>query len=158
MTVNDAGSEVVASPPKGEFDDFLIRAKSDPARRAQFEDLEELHRVIDTLVHLRRKLSLSQSTVAQRMGVRQPAVSGFETEGSNPRLSTLQRYARAVGARFRLVVEVPRTCDWVTDENHSYRERGLSVSPGSNKESSSLARSWRPSETPGTRRPAKIAS
>lgn len=39
--------------------------------------------------------------------MRQPTVSGFEKEPSDPKLSTLQRYARALDARLRLVLEVP---------------------------------------------------
>ncbi len=41
------------------------------------------------------------------MGVRQPTVSGFEKGSSDPRLSTVQRYARALDARVRLVLEIP---------------------------------------------------
>jgi DNA-binding XRE family transcriptional regulator len=87
-----------------EFRPYLEEAKRDPGFRAAFEDADDLHRTLDRLVALRKAKGLSQKEVAERMGVRQPTVSGFETEGSDPRLSTLQRYARAVDARLRLIV------------------------------------------------------
>ncbi len=87
-----------------EFGPYVEGAKRDPAFRAAFEDAEDLHHTLDSLVALRKALGLSQKAVAERMGVRQPTVSGFETEGSDPRVSTLQRYARAVDARLRLIV------------------------------------------------------
>jgi transcriptional regulator with XRE-family HTH domain len=64
-----------------------------------------LHGLLDTLVARRRDLGLTQKQVADRMGVRQPAVSGFETESSDPKISTVQRYARAVNAYVRFAVE-----------------------------------------------------
>jgi transcriptional regulator with XRE-family HTH domain len=80
------------------FDEFLARALQNRETREAFEDAVTRHRAIDALVRLRNRLGLTQSAVARHMGVKQPSVSGFETEGSDPRLSTLQRYARAVDA------------------------------------------------------------
>lgn len=81
----------------------------DPGFKGTLEDAEEARRLVDALIALRKQCQLSQVEVAKRMGVRQPTVSGFEKEPSDPRLSTLQRYARALDARLRLVLEVP-TC------------------------------------------------
>ena len=52
--------------------------------------------LLEKLVALRRRHGLSQSDVAMRMGVSQPTVSAFEKYDSNPRLSTIRRYALAV--------------------------------------------------------------
>lgn len=51
------------------------------------------------LVALRQENNLTQSEVAERMGVSQPAVSQFERTDANPTLDTVRRYAMAVGAR-----------------------------------------------------------
>ncbi|MBV9293656.1 MAG: helix-turn-helix transcriptional regulator [Frankiales bacterium] len=96
-----------------EFGPYLDEAKRDPEFRAAFEDADSLQRIIDSLVKCRKALRLSQTDVAKRMGVRQPTVSGFETEASDPRLSTLQRYARAVEATLRVAVVVSSDCDWI---------------------------------------------
>lgn len=81
---------------------------ADPSFKGTLEDAEEARRLVDALIALRKHCQLSQVEVAKRMGVRQPTVSGFEKEPSDPKLSTLQRYARALDARLRLVLEVPR--------------------------------------------------
>ena len=96
-----------------ELEAYLIEARQDPVFRAAYEDAEERHSILDRLVGLRRHRRLSQSVVAARMGVRQPTVSQFETEDSDPRLSTLQRYARAVEAKLSLVLVIPSECDWI---------------------------------------------
>lgn len=89
------------------FAKYLPERLREPAVRAGYEDHAVFQRVIDRLVGFRKALGLTQTDVAKRMGVGQSTVSGFETEMSDPRLSTLQRYARAVEAR--LDVEIERT-------------------------------------------------
>ena len=53
---------------------------------------------IRQLAATRETVGLSQSEVARRMGVRPSVVSRFES-GSDPRHSTEDRYAAAIGAR-----------------------------------------------------------
>ncbi len=60
--------------------------------------------LLGDLVARRRELGLTQELVAERMGVSQSAVSQFERYDANPRLSTVRRYALAVGARIVHVV------------------------------------------------------
>lgn len=79
------------------FDDFLARKLQDPRIREAYEDSRERHEIIQALIAERKAQGLSQTQVAERMGVKQPTVSGIETDESDPRLSTLQRYARALG-------------------------------------------------------------
>lgn len=54
---------------------------------------------LDALIKLRVSNGISQETVAERMGVTQPAVAAFEREDSNPTLSSIRRYALAIGAK-----------------------------------------------------------
>ena len=51
------------------------------------------------LVEARRSAGLSQNDVAVALGIKQPSVAAFERYDSDPRLSTLRRYALAVGAQ-----------------------------------------------------------
>lgn len=90
---------------RDDFDDYLAKAMEDPEYRAGYEDAEAGEELLDALVHARKDARLTQTEVARRMGVRQPTVSQIENEGSDPRLSTLQRYARAVEHRLRMNVE-----------------------------------------------------
>ncbi|WP_165216647.1 helix-turn-helix transcriptional regulator [Schaalia sp. ZJ1691] len=66
----------------------------------------ELHRerarFLQTLVDLRKQSSLTQSDVAERIGVTQPTVAEFEHYDANPRLDTILRYALAINAHLNL--------------------------------------------------------
>ncbi|MCZ9881920.1 helix-turn-helix domain-containing protein [Arthrobacter sp. B2a2-09] len=67
--------------------------------RARAKVLAREHRTMRSeLVRLRREGGLTQGDVAERMGVSQQAVSKFERYDSDPKLSTVRRYANAVGA------------------------------------------------------------
>lgn len=57
--------------------------------------------LVRDLVEVRENRGLSQADVAERMGISQSAVSQFERYDSNPKLSTIRRYAHAVGARIK---------------------------------------------------------
>ncbi|MGV9772921.1 helix-turn-helix domain-containing protein [Streptosporangium sp. NPDC003464] len=70
----------------------------DPEVRRENEAIERDMRLIETLVRLRKAQGLTQAQVAERMGRSQPAVSDFERLGGDPHLSTVRRYALAVGA------------------------------------------------------------
>jgi transcriptional regulator with XRE-family HTH domain len=75
---------------------------SQPARRRSvFPGFKEISdRRGDLLAELastRRRLGLSQIEVAARMGTSQPAVARLEAGGSDARLSTIERYADALG-------------------------------------------------------------
>lgn len=107
----------VSSPAQDLFVDSLesevAESLKDPEYRAAYEDSSDRHNLIDRLVQVRKERGLTQKQVAQRMGVGQSTIAGFENEGSDPRLSTVQRYARAVEARCVVSVQVPLKCDWV---------------------------------------------
>lgn len=81
------------------FEQFKARVLSNPVARVAYEDAQTRNHLVDRLIGLRRSKGITQRELAEQMGVTQPTVAGFETEGSDPRLSTLQRYARAVDSR-----------------------------------------------------------
>lgn len=132
-----------------ELEIYLSEAQRDPVFRAAYEDADERHRIIDNLVALRRLRRLSQTAVAARMGVRQPTVSGFETEDSDPRLSTLQRYARAVEAKLRVVLIIPSACDWISSGSGAYLGSGPSGTAGASVREGELAEEWRAEKQAG---------
>jgi predicted transcriptional regulator len=67
-----------------------------------FREMAERRRaLLDELVARRRAAGLSQDEVAARMGTSQPAVARLEAGQADARMSTLQRYAGAVGAQLR---------------------------------------------------------
>lgn len=63
-----------------------------------FREMSDRRRELtDELVERRRALQLSQTQVAARMGTSQSAVARIEAAGTDVLLSTLERYAEAVG-------------------------------------------------------------
>jgi transcriptional regulator with XRE-family HTH domain len=62
------------------------------------------HALAATLAETRGELGLSQTEVAARMGTSQSAVARLESGDADVRLSTLERYAAALGQQldFRL--------------------------------------------------------
>ena len=72
-----------------------------PPRRSRFPGLEgageRRRELIEELVRVRRESELSQTEIAARMGTSQSAVARLETGDLDARLSTLERYAAALG-------------------------------------------------------------
>ena len=71
------------------------------ARRSVFPGFGEISErrgdLVAELSATRRRLGLSQTEVAARMGTSQPAVARLESGESDARLSTIERYAAALG-------------------------------------------------------------
>jgi transcriptional regulator with XRE-family HTH domain len=78
-------------------------------RRSVFPGFESIdrdrHPLIDALVAERRAAGLSQADVARAMGTSQPAVARLEAGATDVRLSTVGRYADAVGHGLTWVLE-----------------------------------------------------
>ncbi|MEV1246420.1 helix-turn-helix transcriptional regulator [Nonomuraea sp. NPDC049750] len=79
----------------------------DPEVQRENAAIERDVRLIETLVGVRKLLGLTQADVADKMDRSQPAVSDFERLGGDPRLSTIRRYALAIGAEVFHVVKTP---------------------------------------------------
>lgn len=60
--------------------------------------------LLDSLIQMRIDKGLTQELVGERMGISQPAVAAFESYEANPTLSTIRRYALAVGATVKTEV------------------------------------------------------
>jgi predicted transcriptional regulator len=68
-----------------------------------FREMAQRRReLVAELVARRRAAGLSQSQVAERMGTSQPAVARLEAGEVDARMSTVQRYAAALGHRMEL--------------------------------------------------------
>ena len=86
---------------------------TDRAREPVFPGFREMasrrKALADALVARRLELGLSQTQVAARMGTSQSAVARLESGDADIRLSTLERYAVALGHRidWRLGKEHP---------------------------------------------------
>ena len=66
---------------------------------------ERRRSVSGQLLSLRKEMGLSQAEVAARMGTSQSAVARFEAGDLDVRLSTVERYSTALGARLEWRIE-----------------------------------------------------
>ncbi len=67
-----------------------------------FSEMAQRRRALsEDLVERRLHLGLSQAEVAERMGTSQSAVARLEGGSADVRLSTLERYAAALGQQIR---------------------------------------------------------
>lgn len=83
-------------------DSLLRRRHADPLFQQTFEDTQARNELIQFLVRLRWKHQWSQTDLAKRLKTTQSAVSDLENGRSQPRLSTIQRWARVFGHRLEL--------------------------------------------------------
>lgn len=90
--------ELKHSPVKHDHKAFLAKARARPGFDKAYDGLELEYEVAKQLLKARTRAGLTQDAVAERMGTTKSAVSRLEGSGKHaPSLSTLQRYARAVG-------------------------------------------------------------
>ena len=79
---------------------------SNPEVKAEYDSLEEEFSLFDELLKARMDAGLTQAEVARRMGTKTPAVARLEAGGGNkkhsPSISTLRKYARAVGCHLEI--------------------------------------------------------
>lgn len=71
----------------------------DPDFEGVLDAAIRVRELVRSLADAREQAGLTQTEVAQRMGTTQPAVARLEAGDSDPRLSTVERYAQAVGWR-----------------------------------------------------------
>ncbi|MFE9232010.1 helix-turn-helix domain-containing protein [Cellulosimicrobium funkei] len=88
-------------------EEFLGINPDDHRALLHVEQEEGAAQLIEELRNLRIQLKIPQRTVAARMGRHQSVVSNIERLGSDPRWSSLRRYATALGA----VIEYDVRCD-----------------------------------------------
>ncbi|ENN8379026.1 XRE family transcriptional regulator [Providencia rettgeri] len=84
-----------------------LLAKQSSEARAKIEArAEDIRREI-TLAKIREELSLSQTELAQSLGVSQPSIAKLENVDNDPKLSTLKRYIKALGGELSIDVTLP---------------------------------------------------
>lgn len=72
------------------------------ARKKADAMLLELH-----LAEVRRLGKMTQTQMAEILGVRQPTIAGMEKNGQDLLLSSVKRYVEALGGKVSLDIEMP---------------------------------------------------
>jgi transcriptional regulator with XRE-family HTH domain len=96
-------------PVPHDHEAFLKKASKRKGFKEAYEELEDEYRLTREMLAARSKFGLTQEVVAERMGTTKSAVSRLEAAGKHaPSLSTLKKYAHAVGCRLEIKL-VPTT-------------------------------------------------
>ncbi len=102
-------ADIKYKPVSHDHEAFLKKASKRKEFRKVYEDLEEEYRLTREMLAARSKFGLTQEAVAELMGTTKSAVSRLEAAGKHaPSLTTLKKYARAVGCRLEIKL-VPNT-------------------------------------------------
>lgn len=95
--------ELKYMPVKHDHKSFLVKARARRGFDAAYDALELEYSVVDQLLKARTRAGLTQDVVAERMGTTKSAISRLESAGKHtPSLSTLRRYAQAVGCELQV--------------------------------------------------------
>lgn len=65
--------------------------------RQRWQEREAAYQLAREFLRLRKRQGLSQSEVARRAGLKQPAIARLESGAIKPTLETIQRVAHALG-------------------------------------------------------------
>lgn len=85
-------------------DKVKARQLKDPAVRAEWERTAVARAVAVRLVEYRAEHALSQTALARKLGMKQPAVARLEAGGHNPSFDTLARLSSVLGIEFHIAV------------------------------------------------------
>ena len=91
--------------PYKTYEEVLDEFLQDPGFREAYEELQPEYALKEAIVRARVEDGITQAELAERMGVKQPAVARMETGPFNPRLTTLRKLAVALGVRFEIGAE-----------------------------------------------------
>jgi len=90
-------------PVPHDHEAFLKKALKRKEFRKAYEDLKEEYTLTREMLGARSRFGLTQEAVAELMGTTKSAVSRLESAGKHiPSLTTLKKYARAVGCRLEI--------------------------------------------------------
>jgi len=96
-------SDIKCKPVSHDHEAFLKKASKRKEFRKAYEDLEEEYLLTREMLAARSRFGLTQEAVAESMGTTKSAVSRLEAAGKHaPSLTTLKKYARAVGCRLEI--------------------------------------------------------
>lgn len=87
------------------FSELIGQVRSDDSYGLALHNSNNSYDFMFSLVQARKDAGLKQAEVAEGMGVTQQAVSKIEAMDGDPALSTLRRYANAIGVSLDLKID-----------------------------------------------------
>src|SRR5262245_18126910 len=96
-------AELKNNPVPHEHKAFLVRARARKGFAGAYEALELEYQIARQMLKARSRAGLTQDAVAERMGTTKSVISRLESAGKHaPSLTTLKRYASAVGCELQV--------------------------------------------------------
>jgi len=83
-----------------------LEAKMSPRRRARIEAMARDQMAEMLLAEIRRQAGLTQTDLAQMLGIQQPSLSKLEAQ-EDMQISTLRRIIGALGGELELIAKLP---------------------------------------------------
>lgn len=84
------------------FEKLKARLLANPKVKAEYEALAPQFEIAGELLKARQRAGLSQAQLAERMGTSQSTIARLESGQTLPSTTTLLRYAKATGSKFRV--------------------------------------------------------
>lgn len=131
---NELMLTALAMPSPRSGGDMERGVLSRPGALESYRDARARRMLVKTFALFRRAAGISQTELAQRMSTSQSAISDIEKGLKDPRLSTLQRIARALGLELQVNISgyslllyswSNRTVDYVSAVQPTRIEEGL---------------------------------
>jgi ribosome-binding protein aMBF1 (putative translation factor) len=108
---------------------ILNRTKRNPDFPKLLEAAVRRRELVASLAATREDLGLSQEVVATRMGTSQPAIARLEAGEVDARLSTLERFAAALGFRIHWSLVAENATKQVTSRDSVSRAAAAAARP-----------------------------
>jgi DNA-binding XRE family transcriptional regulator len=87
------------------YEDVGRRLLADPKVKAEYDALEDEFRILGLLLDVRRAAGVTQAQIAEKMKTQKSNISRLENGKTDPKLSTLFSYARALGVEIEMTVK-----------------------------------------------------
>lgn len=87
-----------------ELDEFIAEASTDSAFAVALDQARRRREVLSELARHRKAAGLTRTAVASRMGTSEAAVARLESGSTDPRWSSVQRFAEAIGVELDITV------------------------------------------------------
>ncbi|MGZ8363287.1 MAG: helix-turn-helix domain-containing protein [Caulobacteraceae bacterium] len=81
---------------------------ADPEYAAAYDELEDEFQLAAAMIEARSQAGLTQAEVAERMNTTQTVIARLESGRGKPSTRTLERFAKATGARLKISFEPRR--------------------------------------------------
>ena len=88
--------------------DFKPSLLAEAEAQAEYDRLADEFEMARELIAARHRAGLTQAEGAQRMGTSQSTIARLESGGRQPSMQTVQRYAKALGYRAVIKLELPQ--------------------------------------------------